>query len=191
MNVRGSIPRGEVSMPVSDSRPRRNPGCVVLAMCLLALFTAGPAGALGAGDPAPPVQAELLAGDGMLDLTAYRGKVVYLDFWASWCPPCLTSLPLLEVLRQEFSDDAFQVVAINLDTDPSKALRFLEKVQIGYPSGSDPKGRIPESFGLKTMPTSYLIDGDGVIRHVHEGFRKSDIDSLRRRIEALVAKTAQ
>jgi peroxiredoxin len=145
------------------------------------------AAALEAGDPAPPFEAAKLTGDGRIELSAYRGKVVYLDFWASWCPPCLTSLPVLETLRGEFPEASFQVVAVNLDTDTQKALRFLEKVGVGYPSATDPEGRIPESYGLATMPTSYLIDADGVIRHVHEGFRKGDVDQLREQIRRLVA----
>jgi thiol-disulfide isomerase/thioredoxin len=162
-----------------------------LLACLMLPLVTGAASALSTGDTAPIFKAAMLDGDGQLDLATYRGKVVYLDFWASWCPPCLTSLPVLESLRKEFPEESFQVVAINLDQDPRKALKFLEKVQIGYPSGADPKGRIPTSFGLKTMPTSYLIDADGVIRFVHEGFRKSDVDLLRDKISGLVADGAQ
>ena len=165
--------------------------CALLAACLPMLLAAGTAAALSTGDTAPIFKAAMLEGDGQIDLSDFRGKVVYLDFWASWCPPCLTSLPVLESLRKEYPEESFQIVAINLDQDPRKALRFLEKIRIGYPSGADPKGRIPESFGLKTMPTSYLIDADGVIRFVHEGFRKSDADLLRKHIDALVAAGAQ
>jgi peroxiredoxin len=154
---------------------------------LLLCCWAGAATALDAGDKAPPFVASALAGDDPVSLEDYRGKVVYLDFWASWCPPCLTSLPVLETLRGEFPEDRFQIVAVNLDTDRAKALRFLAKIGVGYPSASDPDGRIPASYGLETMPTSYLIDADGVIRHVHEGFRKSDVDALRERIQQLVA----
>jgi thiol-disulfide isomerase/thioredoxin len=158
-----------------------------IAVSLIFFCYPGAATALEAGDPAPPFDAKLLGADGRLELNAYRGKVVYLDFWASWCPPCLISLPLLESLRGEFPEAEFQIVAVNLDTDSRKALRFLDKIRVGYPSAADPDGRIPASYGLATMPTSYLIDADGVIRHVHEGFRKSDVDALRERIRRLIA----
>ena len=123
---------------------------------------------------------------GNVELSDYRGKVVYLDFWASWCPPCLVSLPVLEELRQEFPESEFQVIAVNVDRQPAKARSFLAKRKIGYPSATDPDGRIPEKFGIETMPTSFLIDRQGIVRHVHRGFRKGDVDDLRGRIRALL-----
>jgi thiol-disulfide isomerase/thioredoxin len=161
-----------------------------LAACLLPLQAAEPAHALEAGDAAPLFSLPRLDGEGDLALSAYRGTVVYLDFWASWCPPCLTSLPLLDSLRREFPEDRFQVVAINLDADSEVARRFLAKLGVGFPSGLDPAGETPERFEVETMPTSFLIDASGVIRHVHEGFRKGDVASLRQKIGALVASEA-
>ena len=166
--------------------PRRPARALPLAI-LLALLAA-PAGALGPGDPAPAWSAPALTGGDPVSLASARGKVVYLDFWASWCVPCRNSLPLLEELRQEFPADRFAVVAVNLDREPDAGRRFLAKAKIGYPSASDPEGRIPASFGVETMPTSYLIDRSGVIRFVHRGFQKSDVPELRRRIAELVGK---
>ena len=155
---------------------------------LLAALLAAPAGALGPGDPAPAWSAPGLAGGSPVSLAAAKGKVVYLDFWASWCAPCRTSLPILEELRREFPADRFAVVAVNVDREPDAGRRFLEKAKIGYPSASDPEGRIPASFGVETMPTSFLIDERGVIRYVHRGFRKGDVSELRARIAELVGK---
>lgn len=144
------------------------------------------AGAVGVGDEAPTFRLPALGGKGSVSLAEHRGKVVYLDFWASWCPPCLVSLPLLDGLRQEFPSRDFQVIAVNLDRDPRKALDFLARRPVGYPSASDPDGVLPERFELPTMPTSFLIDRQGVVRHVHEGFRPEDIDGLRQRIRRLL-----
>jgi peroxiredoxin len=152
----------------------------------LFLFSVSPVTALEAGDEAPDFALPSLTGDGTVELSRYRGKLVYLDFWASWCAPCLTAIPEIERLRQELPADRFQVIAVNLDQKPRKALRFLEKNPIGYPSASDPEGRLPAQFGLDTMPTSYLIDGDGVIRLVHRGFKRGDGEDLRREIRALL-----
>jgi peroxiredoxin len=145
-----------------------------------------PAFALDSGDRAPEFALPSLDGAGTVELGRHRGKIVYLDFWASWCAPCLTAIPEIESMRSDFPADRFQVIAVNLDTKTSKALRFLEKHPIGYPSASDPKGRLPGQFGLETMPTSYLIDGEGVIRYVHRGFKRGDGDRLRREIRALL-----
>ena len=171
---------------------RRSRVCFALlwlwpAACLL---LGGAAGAAGVGERAPEFQLPRLGGKGTVELARHRGTVVYLDFWASWCPPCLTSLPLLEEMRKEFPADRFQVLAINVDRDPRKALEFLARRPVGYPSASDPEGVWPERFAIPTMPTSFLIDGSGVIRHVHEGFRAEDMDGLRERVRRLLAAGA-
>jgi peroxiredoxin len=156
---------------------------------LLLVLGAHSAVALEAGDRAPAFAAASLTGKGTLELSQYRGKVVYLDFWASWCAPCLTAIPEVKALRDEFSANDFQVLAVNLDQNKEKALRFLSKTPIDYPSCSDPGGRLPDQYGLDTMPTAYLIDREGVIRYVHRGFQRGDGDKLRREIHALVAQT--
>jgi peroxiredoxin len=168
-------------------RSRR--GAAALALAAGLLF-GNDAPAADVGQKAPDFKAPALDGKSRLSLSAYRGKVVYLDFWASWCPPCLTSLPQLEELRKQFPADQFQILAVNVDQDPQKARKFLERTRIGYPSATDPKGSIPASFGIETMPTSFLIDRNGVIRYVHHGFRKGDTAPLRERIAQLIGATA-
>lgn len=166
----------------------RAAGARLFAILAATLFgvAAHTACAADEGQPAPAFSARSLTGGGNVALGNYKGKVVYLDFWASWCAPCQTSLPALEALRKEFPADQFQVIAVNVDQDPEKARKLLEKLKIGYPSATDPEGRLPETFGLKTMPTSYLIDRDGVIRRVHPGFRAGDVDAIRQQIKTLV-----
>jgi peroxiredoxin len=161
---------------------------LMIAVWVTSLSTLAPnaAQALEAGDRAPEFALPSLDGKGTVSLAQYRGKVVYLDFWASWCAPCLKAIPEIEAMRKELASDGFQVVAVNLDQNTKKALRFLEKNPIGYPSASDPKGRLPMQFGVDTMPTSYLIDGEGVIRHVHRGFQRGDGVKLRAEIRKLL-----
>jgi peroxiredoxin len=142
--------------------------------------------ALEIGDRAPAFSAPALDGKGMIELSKYRGKIVYLDFWASWCAPCLVAIPEVEEMRSEFPSEKFQIIAVNLDQKKKKAQRFLSKNPVGYPSASDPKGRLPGQYGVDTMPTSYLIDRDGVIRYVHRGFQRGDSSKLRKEIRALL-----
>jgi len=168
------------------ARVRVRGGALLAIGLALRLAAAPAAGALGSGDAAPQFTARSLDGKAPLSLADYRGKLVYLDFWASWCPPCLVSLPALEELRQEYAARGLEIVAVNLDRDLEQARRFLRKNPVGYPSATDPEGRIPKSFEVGTMPTSFLIDRNGVIRHVHEGFRKGDLPALRAKIEALL-----
>ena len=89
-------------------------------------------------------------------------------------------------MRSEFPAEEFQIIAVNLDQKPKKAVRFLSKNPIGYPSASDPKGLLPGQFGVDTMPTSYLIDREGVIRYVHRGFQRGDESKLRHEIRMLL-----
>jgi thiol-disulfide isomerase/thioredoxin len=159
----------------------------LLVACSALLLCAAPAAALKEGDKAPIFTAPSLEGGSQVSLSHFRGKVVYLDFWASWCAPCLTSLPLLDELRKEFPAADFQIVAINVDADPKDGRAFLRKRPVGYPSATDPNGSLPSLFAVETMPTSFLIDRQGVIRHVQKGFRKGDLDGLREMIKELVA----
>jgi peroxiredoxin len=159
------------------------------AAALLTIAALGlPAAALEQGDKAPDFSAPSLATGEPISLAAYRGKVVYLDFWASWCGPCAQALPALDALRKEFPPGDFQVVAVNVDRESKSAKAFLRKRPIGYPSALDPKGAIPAQFGVEVMPTSFLIDRDGTVRHVQRGFRTDDVAELRKQIQQLVAK---
>ena len=156
------------------------------ALLLASGVTPSRAWAVEAGQPAPSFSARALDSESTVSLSSFRGKVVFLDFWASWCGPCQTAMPLIESLRNEFPAEQFQVLAVNVDQDPAKAKAFLERRKVGYPSVSDPEGRLPSTYGLKTMPTSYLIDRNGVVRAVHAGFRQSDMEGLRNEIRALI-----
>jgi thiol-disulfide isomerase/thioredoxin len=170
-------------MIANSSHPRR----ALRALALLAsLAIASAAGALEAGQRAPAVTGSRLDGKGRLSLAELRGKVVYLDFWASWCKPCALSLPTLDGFRKEFPSKDFAVLAVNVDHDPALARAFLSRRPVGYPSLGDPKGELPVRFGVQTMPTSFLIDRQGVIRRVHRGFRKEDVPELHSAIQELI-----
>lgn len=155
---------------------------------LLLLICAVPMAAVEPGEPAPRFEAKAVDGKRSLSLDAYKGQVIYLDFWASWCGPCAAALPAIDSLQKEFAEDGFQVLAVNVDQDVRDAQRFLSRRPVGYPSVSDPKGLIPDRFDVETMPTSFLIDRNGVVQYVHKGFRRGDEDELRTRIESLVAR---
>ena len=157
---------------------------------LIALCCALPSAALAieAGQRAPDFRLPDLKGEGQVSLSDHKGKVIYLDFWASWCGPCVAAIPQINGLTKDFPQDRFQVIAVNVDSRPDRALKFLRKTPVTYPSASDPKGRLPGAFGLESMPSSYLIDQDGVVRYVHKGFRKGDIDQIRSEVSKLMAK---
>lgn len=123
-----------------------------------------------------------------MSLEALGGKVVYVDFWASWCGPCRISFPVLEQLQSELGPDGFEVLAINVDEVESDARQFLSDVPVSYLVVRDADGATPRAFGVMGMPTGYLIDRQGIVREIHQGFRKSDGEQLRNSIVELLGE---
>ena len=121
---------------------------------------------------------------------AYKGKVVYVDFWASWCPPCLKSLPFLNILDRDLKNRGLQVIGVNVDEHINDANAFLKNHPANFIVGSDSKGACPKAFGIMGMPSSYLIDRKGNVRLVHIGFRDGDRKELRQAIEQLLSEDA-
>ena len=140
------------------------------------------------GQAAPAVSLPQLSGAGEVSLESLRGKVVYLDFWASWCGPCRVSFPQLEQLRNELGPAGFEVLAINVDEVESDAQAFLSEVAVSYLVVRDGEGITPGAYGILGMPTGYLIDRQGIVREIHQGFRKSDGVKLRTKIQELLGE---
>jgi peroxiredoxin len=128
------------------------------------------------------------ADNNKLDLSAYRGKVVLIDFWATWCPPCKKSMPFLNSLRNQRLQDGFEIVAINVDEDSEDAKQFLTENPVDYKMAFDPSGDCPKVFEVKAMPSSYLVDKTGTIRKVHLGFRDEDQSMLTEQVSKLLAE---
>jgi thiol-disulfide isomerase/thioredoxin len=142
--------------------------------------------AINVGDSAPNFKLPRLETKGNIQLKSYRGKVVYVDFWASWCGPCRQSLPALNKIYKKLRKKGFVVIAINLDEEKPDAMAFLKQFPVGYPTARDIKGTTPDNYGLQGMPTAYLIDKKGKVRLIHEGFKKADTAELSQKITALL-----
>ena len=108
------------------------------------------------------------AGD--LDLTAYRGKVVYLDFWASWCVPCRLSFPWMKQIQQSYGHNGLVVIGVNVDHDRGLADEFLRASNPDFKIVYDPSGAIASQYNFRDMPTSVLIGRDGKVHFTHDGF---------------------
>ena len=119
-----------------------------------------------------------------ISLSEYRGKVIYLDFWASWCGPCRKSLPLLNELRNELKDRGFEVLAINVDETREEGLRFLREYPVDYPTLFDDQSTAA-TYQLRGMPTAYLIDHEGKLHSQHVGFNPKDMTSIRSEVLSL------
>lgn len=141
--------------------------------------------AVGVGEPAPALSLPQKGG-GTLSLGDLRGRVIYLDFWASWCGPCRQSFPWMNEMLAKYQPQGLQIVAVNVDTRTADAETFLAQVPASFAVVFDDKGKSPATYGLKGMPTSYLIGPDGKVLLVHQSFKDSDRAELESRIvEAL------
>jgi len=121
-----------------------------------------------------------------IELSQYKNKVVYLDFWASWCGPCRKSFPWLNKMQEKYKHRGLVVIGINLDRDIKKAQQFLTKIPANFLLYSDPTGELGKTYQLQGMPSSYLFDGDGKLSEKHVGFKKSDTDNYEKNIVKLL-----
>jgi thiol-disulfide isomerase/thioredoxin len=159
----------------------------ILATFALTAFTLT-ANATEVGQPAPQFTLPTLKTDSPTPLKQFAGKVVYLDFWASWCAPCKTSFPLLNKLHQKLKAQGFEVVAVNLDEDKVLAEKFLQEVPVDFTVLRDAKGEWADKFVVESMPTSFIIDKNGVVQNIHHGFVAEDIKEIETKITELLAK---
>jgi len=157
-----------------------------LIFWLFGLGVLATANASEAGETAPACVLPGLDSPKPTVLGDLRGKVLYVDFWASWCPPCLKSFPFLNELHKDFNKQGLEVVAVNMDEEAQDARDFIAKHPANFGIVTDPDSRCAENFAVKAMPSSYLIDRKGVIRHVHLGFRADSVSELRGLIDKLV-----
>jgi len=162
---------------------------VVLSLCVLLLAgcggsdqpAKGPAGDGSSlvGQTAPDVEFSALQGTGSIKLSALRGKVVLLDFWASWCAPCQEELPLLDDMAARLKQKNIEIVGVSIDDNKSDAEHFLtKKSSWSLTLGHDPDQKVADAFKPPKMPTSFVIDRKGVVRNMNPGFERADAKKI-------------
>jgi thiol-disulfide isomerase/thioredoxin len=172
---------------VAGTRGRHNANVMKIprALAALVLACALRAHALGPGDPVPPLALPAASGD-TLSLESMRGKLVYVDFWASWCGPCKRSFPWMAEMQRRYGERGFTVVAVNVDKKRTDADRFLAQMQTGFPIVFDASGATPAAWKVSGMPASYLVDPSGRVVLAEAGFRDERKDAIEARIRALL-----
>jgi len=163
-----------------DLIKRKLAACVLMALAGLCISTS--ALALDVGSQAPDF--ELPGVQEPVKLSKTQGKVVYLDFWASWCGPCRESFPWMNAMQAKFKQKGLQVIAINLDARNDDAQKFLSQHTAQFTVLFDSKGVTPRQYGVKGMPTSFLISKDGKVLAQHKGFNNADRVGLEQKILA-------
>ncbi len=121
-------------------------------------------------------------------LSEYRGQVLLIDFWASWCIPCKASFPQLDALHKDFKDKGVTVLAVNLDEQRKAADLFLSTRPHTMPVVFDPAGTAAETFGLKGMPSSVIVDRKGIIRFIHMGYTEKTLAQYRVELAQLLGE---
>ena len=153
-------------------RPRRVAGALcrsfALSVACLVGIAAGPADAL--------------------DLAEYRGKVVIVDFWASWCVPCRQSFPWLNSMYDEYTDDGLVILGVNTNDEDAEAQQFLEDFPAKFEIVYDPEGQLAQEFGVVAMPSSYVFSRNGELDTRHLGFLRSRRDEYEAVIQRLIAE---
>lgn len=121
-----------------------------------------------------------------LRLAEQRGQVVLVNFWASWCAPCKVEMPHLNRLADKYRDTGVVLLAVNVDDDPKKAAAEARKLGINFPVLLDTAKIASKAYKLEAMPTTVLVDRDGRVRHVHQGYRAGYEQTYDEQLRALV-----
>ncbi|MCB1936929.1 MAG: TlpA family protein disulfide reductase [Nitrosomonas sp.] len=159
--------------------------CLLIIALILVMAVPGMAAQL-VDRPAPECELTTLNGVSVENIQALKGKVVYVDFWASWCSPCVQSFPFMNQLQQDYGSRGLQVMGVNLDEKVADAEKFLSEYAADFSIVADPTRQCAKDFDVIAMPSSYLVDRAGVVRFIHRGFRPGETKELRLIVEQLL-----
>ena len=116
--------------------------------------------------------------NGSITLSKLDNKVIYVDFWATWCTPCRKSFPWMNEMHNKYKKKGLKIIAINLDDNSENAKSFLKKYPVDFTIAYDPEGETADNYKVKVMPSSYLIGKKQKIISTHFGFKNKDKDTL-------------
>ncbi len=127
-------------------------------------------------------------------LEELRGQVVLINFWASWCGPCRQEMPILQKIHDRYEPLGFTVLGVNVDEEPAKANRIVERLKLDFPLLLDSKQEVSEAYDVNAMPFTVLVDRSGVVRYVHRGYKPGDeshyVNKLKPLLRTVVAATS-
>ncbi len=165
---------------------------LLLAACLAAPLLAE---AVDPGQQAPDIFGRSLTEDRKYRVSDFRGKVLIVDFWASWCGPCIVSMPELSKLRNRMvamgHSDRFEILGVNLDDDPERALAFLKQHPVSYPVIADLLGLGTREFAPRKLPSAYVITPTGRVSFIYYGYGKGYEAELEQRVLAELKAKAE
>ena len=171
------------------------------AVCMLLLVNAPTMFALEVGKPAPAFNLASIVFKGAtvsksatVNLSDFKGKVVYIDFWASWCAPCRKSLPQLDQLRASIAPQGFEVLAISLDETTDDALGFLQQFPLKFPvlfdaRNADEEPIVATAYGVANegLPSGFILDRSGIVRYIHHGYDENSHALIQKQVNDLLS----
>jgi len=153
---------------------------------LFALLLAVPAAASNSNGPAPDFALPALGGD-QVSLSSYKGQVVMINFWATWCGPCRQEMPLLEGIYKKYKPMGFTMIGVNVEPDSKAAEEWLAKHSpVSFPVAFDTDSKVSKMYKVNGMPNSVIIDRKGNVRLLHRGYKPGDENTYLDQIRALV-----
>lgn len=152
----------------------------------LAVSSLAPSSLVSASNSvAPPFTLPSRAGD-TVSLEQLKGKVVMLNFWASWCGPCRTEMPLLEQMHKRYSSLGFTLLGVNVEANTTDAERWLQETPVSFPVLFDRDNKVSKLYDVSVMPSTVFIDRKGNIRYLHKGYKSGDEGEYLNQIRALL-----
>jgi len=136
---------------------------------------------------APDFTLRSLSGEN-LRLQEYRGKVVLINFWASWCGPCRQEMPILDRIHKRYEPAGFTVLGINVEGELDKARKIADRLDVSFPLLFDAGQQVSEDYALKSMPYTVLVDRDGQVRFIHQGYKPGDENKYIDRLKTLLRR---
>ncbi len=146
---------------------------LAVAVCGLVVTLTAHASSVKLSEPAPDFTLKTLNGPN-LRLEEYRGQVLLINFWASWCGPCRQEMPILDRLHQRYEDTGFAVWGVNVEGETAPAQKIVDKTNVTFPVLIDEGQAVSEMYDLEAMPSTVVVDRDGVVRYVHRGYKPGD-----------------
>ena len=163
----------------------RNIGQVVRVAAISSLLITGAAYADVKTGPAPDFTLKNESGSN-LRLSEFRGEVVMINFWASWCAPCRQEMPLLDELYTQYQPMGFTILGVNVEENSTKARKLLKDSPVNFPVLFDNSSEVSKLYNVVAMPSTVLVDRDGNIRYLHQGYKPGYEESYQQQVRELI-----
>ena len=161
------------------------PAFRIILLTLVFILTSTAGWAASISGPAPNFTLKNLEGKNV-KLSELSGNVVLINFWASWCGPCIQEMPLLNAIHQKYEPLGFTVLGVNVEEDSAKAKAFLAERGVDFPILLDNKNQVSKLYDVIAMPTTVVVDRDGNMRFLHQGYKAGDEKEYRKMVKKLV-----